>query len=512
MTSARRKTPDIRLSKLLSPYLELAPALDRPVTDLGLDSRALRPGALFCALRGTRGHGLDFADQAVQRGAAAILAQPGGRWDEAAIAKLRDGLNVPVIVLPELDKRLSELAGRFYGDPGAGLDLIAVTGTNGKTSVSQFIAQALGAVRPCAAVGTLGYGFPADLSPTHHTTPDAVRLQAILVELRGRGAKAVALEVSSHALDQGRAAALPVDTAVFTNLTRDHLDYHGDMEGYARAKQRLFHLPGLRHAVINLDDPFGRTIRGDLAPTVVPVVYGFSQEVENGAAHWLRAAGLQTLTRGSRVEVSSSWGDGEFTTSLLGGFNVSNLLAVLAVLLLRDWRLEHALAQLEQLHGVPGRMECFGDEGQPLVVVDYAHTPDALEQALRVLRQHRPRSLNCLFGCGGDRDIGKRPQMGAVAERLADRVMITDDNPRSEDGDRIVGHILEGMEQPGRAAVERNRAKAIRRLIGEADAGDIVLVAGKGHETTQTIGDRVLPFSDREQVLQALRAAGGEAR
>ncbi len=510
MMAAHRQSQGVLLSQLLHPYLTLDAGRDRPIADLNLDSRAVRPGTLFCALSGTRGHGLDFAAQAVGNGAVAILAQPGGHWGEDAIAGLEQELGVPLVILPELDQRLSGLAGRFHGDPGARLDLIAVTGTNGKTSVSQFIAQALDNGLPCATVGTLGYGFPGDLSLTGHTTPDAVRLQAILADLLQRGAGAVALEVSSHALDQGRAAGLPVSTAVFTNLTRDHLDYHGDMQGYGRAKQRLFQLPTLHHAVVNLDDAFGGEILAGLDSAVQSVAYGLQSEVESFSGHWLRATDVQMLARGSRVRVRGSWGKGEFSTGLLGSFNVSNLLAVLAVLLLRDWPLDKALRRLELLQGVPGRMECFGSEGQPLVVVDYAHTPDALEQALGVLREHRPGRLYCLVGCGGDRDSGKRPQMGAVAERLADRVLLTDDNPRGEDGGLIINDILAGMQRPQQAGVQRDRARAIRQTVREAGEGDIVLVAGKGHETTQTIGELVLPFSDREQVLKALNQLGGD--
>jgi UDP-N-acetylmuramoyl-L-alanyl-D-glutamate--2,6-diaminopimelate ligase len=509
MMAARPIDRAMRLSELLGIGTALATDRDPTIRDMGLDSRAVTPGTLFCALPGARGHGLDFADQAVALGAVAILTQPGERWSPEAVAALQKRLPVPVVVLSDLTQRLSALAGRFHGEPAAALDLIAVTGTNGKTSVAQFVAQTL---ERCASVGTLGYGFLDDLTATTHTTPDAIRLQAIFSELKARGAVAVAMEMSSHALDQGRAAALPVDTAVFTNLTRDHLDYHRDMESYARAKQRLFRQPGLRHAVINADDPFGQAIRADLHADVQAVMYGVNTDFTDYAGHWLRGVAVQPLRRGSRVRVDGSWGEGEFTTALLGGFNVANLLAVLGVLLLRELPLGEALRRLGTARGAPGRMECFGSAGQPLVVVDYAHTPDALEHALTVLRAHRPRRLLCLFGCGGERDTGKRPQMGAVAERLADRVLLTDDNPRGEDGGAIVKDILSGMRRPERAGVERNRGRAIRQVLDEAGAEDIVLVAGKGHETTQRVGDLVLPFSDREQVRQSLKQRGGEVR
>ena len=505
------KKKGLPLSTLLRGIGDVEPEQERTITALALDSRDLAAGTLFCALAGTRRHGMEFAAAAVENGAVALLAEPDDDWTAGRLAQSATELGVPVIPLPQLSQRLSTLAGRFYGEPSRELDLIAATGTNGKTSVCQFIAQALDGGRPCGVVGTLGYGFPGELAPTAHTTPDAIRLQGILAELLGRGATAVAMEVSSHALDQGRAAGLAVDTAVFTNLTRDHLDYHQDMLNYAQAKRRLFHLPGLRHAVLNADDPFGREILASLDPAVEPVLYGLEsdwQPVADGS-RWLRAGSVEPQARGMKIRVSGSWGEGEFTTSLLGHFNAGNLLAVLAVLLLRGWRLQSALERLQQVRGVPGRMECFGTPDQPLVVVDYAHTPDALEQALKVLREHRPRRLTVLFGCGGDRDRGKRPLMGAVAEQLGDRLIVTDDNPRNEEGDRIVADILAGMEQPARAEVERNRARAIRQAIEGAEPEDIVLVAGKGHETTQTVGDLVLPFSDRAQVVQALNERGG---
>lgn len=502
------------LAGLLEGVLRLEPGLDRPIADLCLDSRRAVPGSLFCALSGTRRHGLEFAPQAVAQGAVAVLAEPDAHWGPMRMAGLAAQLGVPVLPVSALGGSLSALAGRFFGDPSHGLDLIGITGTNGKTSVCQFTAQVLSqADAPCGLIGTLGYGFPGQLAETGYTTPDAVRLQAILAELKGRGAQAVAMEISSHALDQGRAAAVRVATALFTNLTRDHLDYHGDMLDYGEAKRRLFHTPGLRHALLNADDPFGLEILASLDPAVQPVLYGLTPAAHASRpdVRWLRAEAVESLARGMRARVTGSWGEGDLETGLLGRFNLSNLLGVLGVLLVRGWNLDQALARLAGIRGVPGRMERFGLPGQPLLVVDYAHTPDALEQALGVLRAHAPRQLICLFGCGGDRDRGKRPLMGAVAERLADRVLVTDDNPRHEDGTRIIQDILAGMESPGRALVERDRARAIHTAVALAGPDDIVLVAGKGHETTQQQGEQLLPFSDREQVALALGERGGVA-
>jgi UDP-N-acetylmuramoyl-L-alanyl-D-glutamate--2,6-diaminopimelate ligase len=465
---------------------------------------------LFCALAGTRSHGMEFAAVAAAKGAAAILAEPAGAWDAARIASEQPKLGIPVLALPTLSQRLSIIAGRFHGEPARGLDLVAVTGTNGKTSVCQFTAQALDGERCCGIVGTLGFGFPGDLTPGTHTTPDAIRLQEILAKLRSRGASAVAMEVSSHALAQGRAAGLPIRTAIFTNLTRDHLDYHGDMQDYAQAKRRLFHLPGLAHALLNADDPFGWDILRSLSASVEPVLYGLDADWSAPqGVRWLRATEVRPDARGLHLRIAGSWGEGTLKTPLLGRFNAANLLAVLGVLLLRGWDLEGALARLAEVRGVPGRMERFGRPGQPQVVVDYAHTPDALEQALTALRSHQPRRLICLFGCGGERDRGKRPQMGAVAEHFADLSVVTDDNPRGEDGDAIVAEILAGMQAPARAKVERNRGRAIRWAVCLAAPRDIVLVAGKGHESVQKVGDLELPFSDRAQVTQVLQEWGG---
>ncbi len=506
------KSPEVHtLSSLLEDFPRVPPEHDRVVASLNLDSRELEPGGVFCALSGTRSHGLEFAPGAVSRGAVAVLAEPDDVWDEASISGQGAYLGIPVFAVPALSSRLSALAGRLHGNPGRDLDLIAVTGTNGKTSVCRFLSQAMDGECACAMVGTLGYGFPDELADTSHTTPDAISLQSILGELKSKGAAAVAMEVSSHALDQGRVSALPVDTAVFTNLTRDHLDYHVDMAAYAGAKQGLFRLPGLRHAVLNLDDPFGREILDALDTGIEPVLTSIDPawQPPQGDARWLRATRIASSLNGLRVDLEGSWGEGEFTTGLLGRFNVSNLLAVLAVLLLRGHGLEQALRALERIGGVPGRMERFGTPDQPLVVVDYAHTPDALEQVLLVLREHCSHRLICLFGCGGERDQGKRPRMGAVAERISDQLILTDDNPRGEDGGTIIEQILAGMQDPETARVQRNRGVAIRYGVCMAGPEDILLVAGKGHESTQKVGGLELPFSDRAQVVQALNERGG---
>jgi len=495
------------LSTLLFHKVKVTPIQDRAISGITLDSRSVSPGSLFIACAGDTHHGLDFVLQALEKGAVAILCEPGGYWPQAQIDALATEIAVPLFSMEGLSQQVSQIAARFYDEPSRDMKMIGVTGTNGKTSCSQFLAEALQSSMPCGIIGTLGSGFPGKLQTGSHTTPEPVELQSTLADLREQGAQAVAMEVSSHALDQGRAAAVYFDCAVLTNLSRDHLDFHGDMAAYAAAKQRLFEHPGLKCAVLNLDDPFGWSLLEALPDSVQVVAYGLSRPgrpLPSRIKEWVWGKEIQPTEKGMHIQLESSWGTGSFDSRLLGRFNVSNLLAVLAVLLEQEVPMASALQQLSKLHTVPGRMECFGGGDQPLVVVDYAHTPDALEQAITALRPHVSNRLLCLFGCGGDRDQGKRPLMGAIAERLCDGVMLTDDNPRSEDGDQIIADILSGVSHPDVMQIQRNRAEAISSAIAEAGAGDLVLVSGKGHETTQQCGDLCLYFSDREQVQKAL--------
>lgn len=509
MMSRPAQTHAWSLAALLEGFVIGRPLDDVAIGELTLDSRRVEPGALFVACRGTRSHGLEHAAQARERGAAAIVAEPDERWSSLEIERLARELRVPIVPVEGLAGRASALAARFYHDPSAHLSVIGVTGTNGKTSVTHFIAQALG--HDCGLIGTLGSGFPGDLVAGDHTTPDPLDLQRTLAWLLRRGARSAAIEVSSHALDQGRAAAVRFEQAVYTNLGRDHLDYHGDIEAYAAAKRRLFTAPGLGWAILNADEPEADRIRTLLDPAVAVALYSARREGpagRAGAAIWVCAERIETRPGGLAIDIATSEGSGELVVDLIGRFNVHNLLAVMAELLARGQSFDAALAALARIRGVPGRMERFGGGRLPVVVVDYAHTADALEQALSSARDHTRGRLHLVFGCGGERDTGKRALMGAVAERLADQVIVTDDNPRHEDGDRIVADILAGMVEPGRAEIERNRALAIRRAIALADNDDLVLVAGKGHETTQAVGDLTIAYSDRAQVLQALGERG----
>ncbi|ROR29679.1 UDP-N-acetylmuramoyl-L-alanyl-D-glutamate--2,6-diaminopimelate ligase [Inmirania thermothiophila] len=475
----------------LDEILPEAPAV--PVRGLALDSRRLAPGEVFLACRGSRGHGLAHLDAALAAGAAAVL------WEPAPGVAPPAGLAVPAVAVPGLGRRAGELAARFWGDPSARLEVVGITGTNGKTSVAHFLVQAWEAAGVSAAfVGTLGVGRLEALEPTGHTTPDPVTLQARLADFAAAGVRRVAMEVSSHALDQDRVAGVRFRAAVFTNLSRDHLDYHGDMAAYGAAKARLLAWPGLALRVVNADDPFGAAWLARAGAEAL--TYGL------GAGAWLRAEAVEATPAGLRLVLRRGRERAVLATPLAGRFNAANLLAAAAVLLGQGAALAEAVRLLAAVAPVPGRMERLGGGALPTVLVDYAHTPDALAQALEAARAHARGRLWCVFGCGGERDRGKRPLMGAAAERLADVVVLTDDNPRGEDGDAIIAEILAGMRRPQAARIERDRGRAIRLAVAEAGAGDVVLVAGKGHETTQEVGGRRLPWSDREAVRAALEA------
>lgn len=498
--------PEHKLADLLSGLVDADAIVDCTVSAITLDSRQVQAGTLFLACSGGDRHGLDFLSQALESGACAVAYEPDANWDEQRVQAISSAPTVPMIAVERLSVCASEIAGRFYHHPSRHMSITGITGTNGKTSSALFLAQVLGGDARCGVVGTLGNGFPDDLKPGTHTTPDPVGLQRILQQLRQDGAKSVVMEVSSHALEQGRVEAVHFDVAVFTNLSRDHLDYHGTMEAYGASKLRLFKMPGIRCAVINLDDPFGLKVMERLPAGVLALGYGLNrqEEMPERLDGWAWAQDIQLDSHGMSVKVQTSRGDGEFNTALLGRFNVSNLLAVLNVMLFQGVTLNDALMRLSKLQTVAGRMERFGGGEQPLVVVDYSHTPDALEHALIAARAHTVGKLICVFGCGGDRDSGKRPQMGGIAERLADRVILTDDNPRTEDGDLIMTDILKGIGRAKSVLVQRDRATAIRTAVSGAVSGDLVLVCGKGHEDYQLVGDQHLHFDDREQVLLVL--------
>ena len=478
-----------------------SPSRDVELADLAFDSREVTPGAAFLACQGRTSHGLAHAATAVERGAVAVLWEPAPGVQAPTLPA-----HVVTIEIPGLRRLAGELADRFFARPSAELRVAGFTGTNGKTTSAYLLAQAADLVgRRGMYLGTIGFGRPGALRDPGLTTPDVVSVHRRLAEARDAGARTMSLEVSSHALDQERVAAVRFDTAVCTNLTRDHLDYHGTLEAYGEAKARLFHLPGLQRAVINARDEFGARLAATLDPSVERVLFAASNElwIEPGAG-WIRLPEMRATTAGLTLHVESSWGAGTLRSRLVGEFNAENLLAVLGVLLGWGVPLQQALIALASCVAPPGRMEAFGGGAQPLALVDYAHSPDALAKVLDAARAHARGRVFCVFGCGGDRDPGKRPMMGAIAETHADVVVVTDDNPRSESPRAIVEQILGGMRQPDAAHVIADRAEAIHYALAEAEAGDVVVVAGKGHEDYQLVGAERRPFSDRAVVLDAL--------
>lgn len=469
---------------------ELMPGTNMPadvrVSGLTDDSRAVAPGWLFLAVPGIRSDGRAFIADAIARAAAAVFCEPPAPASNYA---------VPVVEVPGLGSLKGEIASRFFGEPSRSMLVIAVTGTNGKTSCSQFIASALGkAGITCGAIGTLGFGLPGRMKDADLTTPDAITMQRRLAELKQVGCRAVCLEASSHGLVQGRLNGTAIDVGVLTNITRDHLDYHETFDGYKKAKQVLFRWPGLTGAVINRDDESADDFIASVTEGATVLTYSTR---DPGAD--VRADAISFRADGFDMTVTTPWGGGEVSSSLLGDFNASNLLAVLAVMGLAGVPAADALRLVAGLTNVPGRMDVMRKSGMPTVVVDYAHTPDALEKALRALRVHATGALWCVVGCGGDRDKGKRPLMGKIVSELADKAVITDDNPRSEASSGIIEQIMAGVTGD-HVIVEPNRAKAIAYALGHAGPGDIVLIAGKGHEEYQEIGGRRFPFSDFVEV------------
>lgn len=489
--------------RLLAPWLVDSRLAGLQVSGITLDSREVRPGSLFLALGGGRYHGLDFLDAALAAGAIAVLWEPDGRHDATAVAARCAAAGAIDLPHAGLAGRVSAMAARFYGDPSRDLRIIAVTGTDGKTSVTHYIAQLLQSLEGDSAVmGTLGWGRPGRLESTRHTTSDAVTIQARLAALRDAGVRSVAMEVSSHALVQHRVDAVAFDVAVLTHVGRDHLDYHGSAASYRAAKRRLFAWPGLRRQVLNLDDAVGRDLAERPLSDAGVLSYAASQAAD------LQLTQVEPRPAGLALTITHQGHHQALTLPLFGVFNALNALAALGAVI--DGPLTApVVAAASRLQPVPGRMERFVASGEPLAVVDYAHTAGALEAALNALRPHVRGRLWCVFGCGGDRDRGKRPLMGEVAGRLADHVVLTSDNPRHEDPEGIIAAIRDGCPPDTDCRVVVDRAAAIAMALDAAGPEDGVLVAGKGHETEQVIGARVQPFSDRDQVRELLQRRAG---
>lgn len=505
MNTAEALHPSVSLLSLIEGLSGLPEGLgdefNVTVTGVNLDSRLINKGDLFIACFGKNHDAREYINDVVGKGAAAVFAESGGAWQGAT---LRNG--VPVISIDNLAGKMSEISNRFYSRPSSKLNVIGITGTNGKTSCSQFIAQALTQLDfRCGVIGTLGYGTYGELNETQLTTPDAVFTQMALAEMVADKVEPVVMEVSSVGLHQKRVAAVRFTTAIFTNISRDHLDYHDSMEEYAANKKKLFTMEGLEHAIVNLDDPFALSIINEISSDVEILTYSLGNSIAT-----VSARSLELTREGYRAEINTPLGTGYISGRLLGSFNFSNLLAVAATLISylsprQDLSIEQLCELLSGLNPVNGRMDIIAETADITAVVDYAHTPDGLRSALVALREHFDSKIWCVFGCGGNRDQGKRPLMGEIAEAYADHLVIADDNPRREQGDAIVQHILSGIRNPSAVTVIRDRAMAIEYAIANAAAGDVILIAGKGHENYQDIdGDRHI-FSDANQVRLALQ-------
>jgi len=482
------------------------------VNGLVQDNRKARSGNLFFAHQGYNTHGLLYAQDAVAKGVTVVL------WDGDLENRneILDSISNKVLCIhcDDLKYKVGPIASRYYDQPSLSLNTIGVTGTDGKTSIAHFLAQCLDAYDVhCGVLGTLGNGFINDLHPTGLTTVDALLVQKTLADIQQAGARHVVMEVSSHGLDQGRVSGVAFTTAVLSNMAADHLDYHGTLDNYAAAKKRLFYTPGLGAAVINMDDEFGRKLAEEVRGHVC--VWGYSLEKDVSACqeladYFVNALEIKPFEHGYHLSVATPKGEACFDIPLLGRFNVSNALAVLSTLLVSQFTLEHATSSLTAIHSVDGRVEIIAEPDKPVVVVDYAHTEQGLSAVCQSMREHFSGEMWCVFGCGGDRDRSKRPLMAKVAERFADRIIVTTDNPRHEDPQAIIDEVMSGFSSLEKVGQILDRRQAIDIAISNAQPGDVVLLAGKGHETSQIVGDVHIAFDDRRVAREflALREAG----
>lgn len=480
------------------------------ISHLTLDSRDTHTGSLFVALSGGSHHGLEFASMAEKQGAAAIIWEADTNYRTPDIA-------IPCIEIKNLRKHLGQIANRFYAEPSKFLDVIGVTGTDGKTTVTHFIAQAFNSTANISAViGTLGIGRPDAVTETGHTTPDVLSVHQALASLKQQQLAHIAMEVSSHALDQGRVNGVAFDVVALTNLTRDHLDYHQTIDAYTAAKAKLFAWPTAKTLVLNLDDEFGATLANEHATrakdgAVKIIGYGVGNPADYPHESLIASNPLYTM-QGIQAKVYFANEILPVDAPVLGAFNLYNILAAAGCLMGLGMPLKEALARLGKVDTVSGRMETVPNEQGVLVVIDYAHTPGALEQALQAIRKHTAKRLICVFGCGGDRDRGKRPLMAEIAERNADMVILTDDNPRNERPFQIMHDMIQGLKHPEHVAMEHDRNKAIHFAVQSASAGDTILIAGKGHETVQIVRGETHQFDDRKQAEVALLAQQQKSR
>ena len=507
MSAVKKTTTEARLYDLVRGLVELSDSdysvMDKLITGIQIDSRFVRKSDLFIACFGRNHDARNYIDLAIESGCAAVLAE-----FTVGMRRLDMRSNVPVIGIDNLPSKVSEIASRFFQFPSSKLGVIGITGTNGKTSCSQFIAntfQNLG--YKCGMIGTLGAGLPDCLEETQLTTPDAVYSQKKLAEMASQNVEYVAMEASSVGLHQKRVEAIKFDTAIFTNLTRDHLDYHRTMSDYGESKKKLFKMSGLKSAILNLDDDFALSIINSIPKEVEILTYSIAND--NAA---IFSKKLTFTNSGYSADIHTPIGVKRVSGKLIGYFNFSNILAVIAVLIstlrrrnTENLELDKILEQVSLLAPVDGRMEIVDKSHEVIAIVDYAHTPASLRCALTTLKDHFKGKIWCVFGCGGNRDEGKRPIMGEIAEANADHLVLTDDNPRDEAGDRIVSQILSGVKDPSKVSVIRDRASAIEYAISNAASTDVVLIAGKGHETYQDISGNKTNFNDRTHAKIALK-------
>lgn len=488
----------IRLKELLQDVIAVEAKWDRDIKSIVIDSRQVTAHSLFIAYKGTQVDGREFIQSAIDKRVAAIVAETVNNQEN-----ITEIAGIPVFNIKHAQSAIGKIAARFYQYPSEQLDLIGITGTNGKTSVAHYLAQALTALdHPCAMIGTIGSGLVNNLSRSALTTPDAIAIQSQLAGFLQQDIRHVAMEVSSHALDQKRTQQVKFTTAVFTNLSQDHLDYHGTMQKYGEAKLKLFQQPNLRHAIINFDDPFSKIICEVLPANVQSYTYSLS----NTAAD-IYVTDVHHSNHGMSAKIVTPWGKGELQTQLIGEFNLNNLLCVIGCLCVRGFKLFSVLQILSLTRGAMGRMEVFKSRANISLIVDYAHTPDALQQALLAVKQHCQGKVWCVFGCGGDRDKDKRHKMGEISENYADHIIITNDNPRSEDPNSIIEDILQGIKNPSKVQIEMNRKQAIISAYEQAKENDMILIAGKGHENYQLIKDEKLEFSDIELAQELAKSS-----
>jgi len=489
------------LAYLLDGICHVPSALDTSISGLRVDSRLVKKGDLFLALSGCRSKSTDHIVEAIERGANAIVAE-GSLFDGRVF---EDGAAVELFV-DDLKHKAGTIADKFFRSPSREMSVIGVTGTNGKTSVASYLAQyfSSGGTKS-GLIGTLGYGLVStkgiEFTQTEHTTPNVVEVHRFLALLRDEGAQAVVMEVSSHGISQGRVDGVTFEGAVYTNLTRDHLDYHGTMDAYAKCKSALFESSGLKYAVINNDDSYAEIMKAAVSKNVDLLTYGFSSDADVHASQYQLSSKeicSKVIAKGSARDIRSP---------LMGRFNLTNLLAVVSVAVAKN-DLRNCEKRVSEIESVDGRMEVLRSKGKPTVVVDYAHTPDALRSVLEALKSHCEGQLRLVFGCGGDRDIGKRPEMAEVAEQYADDILVTDDNPRNEDPEKITKDILEGFRSPDDITVLHDRKTAIERMLAQSNENDLILIAGKGHETWQEIKGTRTFYSDIEEVRRLMGISG----